>query len=91
MTRAFAMRRALIIMTLEIISPDEKIYSGEAQYVGVPGIDGSLGILSNHAPLITTLAKGDVLVRMEDGSEQKFPVNGGVLEVLKNKVIILAE
>jgi len=78
-------------MTVDIISPDASIFSGEAQYVGVPGIDGSLGILNNHAPLITTLAKGDVLVRKEDGSEEKFSVNGGVLEVLKNKVIILAE
>jgi len=78
-------------MTVDIISPDAKIFSGEAKYVGVPGLDGSLGILNNHAPLITTLAKGQVLVRKEDGSEEKFPVNGGVLEVLKNKVIILAE
>ncbi|NND93461.1 MAG: ATP synthase F1 subunit epsilon [Flavobacteriales bacterium] len=78
-------------MTVDIISPDAEIFSGEAKYVGVPGIDGSLGILSNHAPLITTLNKGEVLLRLEDGSEQKFPVNGGVLEVLNNKVIILAE
>jgi F-type H+-transporting ATPase subunit epsilon len=78
-------------MTLQIISPDEEIFSGEAKYVGVPGIDGSLGILDNHAPLITTLAKGEVLVRRDDGSEEKIAVNGGVIEILKNNVIILAE
>ena len=78
-------------MTVNIISPDAEIYNGEAKYVGVPGIDGSLGILNNHAPLITTLSEGEVLVRMENGTEEKFPVKGGVLEVLNNKVIILAE
>ena len=78
-------------MQLDIISPDKELFSGEVKYVGVPGIDGSLGILNNHAPLITTLDTGDVLIRMEDGSEETFPVKGGVLEVLNNKVIILAE
>lgn len=78
-------------MTLHIISPDKEIFSGEASYVGVPGIDGSMGILDNHAPLITTLAKGEVLVRKADGKEEQIPVNGGVIEVLKNNVIILAE
>ena len=78
-------------MTVSIISPDAEIFSGEAKYVGIPGIDGSLGILNNHAPLITTLSEGEVLVRTENGNEEKFKVKGGVLEVLNNKVIILAE
>ena len=78
-------------MTVEIITPDKNIYNGEANYVSVPGIDGSLGILNNHAPLITTLIEGEILVRKEDGTEENIPVAGGVLEVLKNKVIILAE
>ena len=78
-------------MQLDIISPDMQIFSGEATYVGVPGIDGSLGILNSHAPMISTLKKGDILVRKADGTEETIAVNGGVLEVLKNKVIILAE
>lgn len=78
-------------MQLDIISPDKELFSGEVKYVGVPGIDGSLGILNNHAPLITTLATGEVLIRLEDGQEERFPVKGGVLEVMNNKVIILAE
>lgn len=78
-------------MTVEIITPDKNIFNGEAKYVSVPGIDGSLGILDNHAPLITTLVKGAILLRKEDGSEENIEVAGGVLEVLKNKVIILAE
>ncbi len=78
-------------MQLDIISPDQELFSGEVKYVGVPGIDGSLGILNNHAPLITTLDSGEILVRMEDGNEETFAVKGGVLEVMNNKVIILAE
>lgn len=78
-------------MEVEIITPDKNIFKGEAKFVSVPGIDGSLGILNNHAPLITTLVAGNVLLRKEDNSEENIEVKGGVLEVLKNKVIILAE
>ena len=78
-------------MEVEIITPDKNIFKGEAKFVSVPGIDGSLGILDNHAPLITTLVAGNVLLRKEDNSEENIEVKGGVLEVLKNKVIILAE
>jgi len=78
-------------MQLDIISPESNIFSGEANYVGVPGVDGSLGILNGHAPMISTLKKGEILIRLADGTETTVQVNGGVLEVLKNKVIILAE
>ena len=78
-------------MEVEIITPDKNIFKGEAKFVSVPGIDGSLGILDYHAPLITTLKTGNILLRKEDNSEENIEVNGGVLEVLKNKVMILAE
>ena len=77
-------------MQLDIITPDKKLYSGTAKSVYVPGTDGSLGVLENHAPLITTLKEGEVRVDGE-GGKQSFPIKGGVLEVLHNKVIILAE
>jgi F-type H+-transporting ATPase subunit epsilon len=77
-------------MQLDIITPDKKLYSGQAKSVYVPGIDGSLGVLENHAPLITTLKAGDVRIEGEHGKEN-FTIKGGVLEVLHNKVIILAE
>ena len=76
-------------MTVEILTPDESLFSGEATYVGLPGSDGSMGILDNHAPLITTLKSGEILVRTSSG-EQTFPVKGGTVEVLQNKVTILA-
>lgn len=78
-------------MQLDIITPDTKLYSGEVTSVILPGTDGELGILTNHAPLITTLKKGVVKIKTEKGAEEKFETNGGVVEVLNNKIIVLAE
>lgn len=77
-------------MKLEIITPDNTIYNGEAELVQLPGIDGSFEILNNHAPLISALAKGKIKIK-NSGSEEFFEINGGVIEVLKNKILILAE
>ncbi|MGB0166492.1 MAG: ATP synthase F1 subunit epsilon [Luteibaculum sp.] len=76
-------------MRLEILSPDKDIFKGEVSSIVVPAVDGSLGILDNHAPLISTLKKGSI--EITGGENKSFPINGGVVEVLKNKVIILAE
>lgn len=78
-------------MQLDIITPDTNVFSGEVTSVVLPGIDGKLGVLNNHAPLITTLGKGDVKVTKASGEVQNFPTNGGVVEVLNNKIIVLAE
>lgn len=78
-------------MFVEIISPDRKIFEGEATALSLPGMDGSLGILNRHAPLISSLKKGDVKLTHPSQGQMKFPINGGVIEVLNNKVIILAE
>ncbi len=77
-------------MKVEIITPDKELFKGEASYVGVPGVDGSMGFLNNHAPLITVLRAGEVKVKTDTG-EQLFPVKGGVVEVSNNTVIVLAE
>jgi len=77
-------------MYLEIITPDKKVFAGECSSVQVPGIDGQLQFLNNHAPLITTLVNGKVRVKATEGNVQ-FEISGGVVEVLKNKVILLAE
>jgi len=78
-------------MNLEIITPDKSVFTGEVTLVQLPGIDGSFEILNNHAPLISVLKKGKVKIVDEKGQQQFFEVNGGVVEVLKNKVLILAE
>lgn len=77
-------------MTVDILTPDATLFSGEASYVGLPGSDGSLGILNNHSPLVTALKEGQVVVRTESG-EKTFDVIGGSVEVLHNVVTVLAE
>lgn len=78
-------------MFLEIITPDKKIFTGEVKLVQVPGSKGSFEILKNHAPIISTLEKGNIKIVDENGKEQIIPVNGGVIENKTNKIIILAE
>jgi F-type H+-transporting ATPase subunit epsilon len=78
-------------MNLEIITPDKTIYSGEVQLVQLPGLDGLFEILNNHAPMIAALGKGRVKIQEQDKKNQFFEINGGILEVLHNKVLILAE
>ena len=78
-------------MYLEIITPAKKIYSGDVEAVRLPGADGSFGILNNHAPIIATLKKGVVKVTDANQHVENFEINGGVVEVLKNKIVVLAE
>ncbi len=78
-------------MKLEIITPDKSVFTGEVSLVQLPGIDGSFEILNMHAPLISVLKKGKIKIMDDQKKEQFFEVNGGVIEVLKNKVLILAE
>lgn len=77
-------------MFLEIFTPDRKVYSGNVSSVTVPGTVGSFQILNNHAPIISTLQNGKVKIKDSEG-EKIYTVNGGVVEVLKNKVVLLAE
>jgi F-type H+-transporting ATPase subunit epsilon len=78
-------------MQIEIITPDATLYSGEATYVFLPGSDGSLGVMNNHAPLISSLKKGTLRLVDKAGKEITFDLNGGTVEVLNNKVVVLAE
>ena len=78
-------------MNVEIINPDKTIFSGEADLVQLPGKDGSFEILNNHAPLISVLKEGKVKIINNNKEKSYFEIKGGVIEVLKNKVLILAE
>ena len=96
-------------MQVEIITPEMKIFEGEAEAVQFPGLDGSFQVLSNHAPIISALVAGDLKVNLtqnfvesektsplvsKDSSDQKvirIAIKGGVMEMLNNKVIVLAE
>ena len=76
-------------MKLQIVTPDKELFSGEVESVVLPGTDGLIGVLNNHAPMVTSLKEGKININV-DKEEKFFDVNGGVVEVLKNNVIILA-
>ncbi|HBS85421.1 MAG: ATP synthase F1 subunit epsilon [Bacteroidetes bacterium GWF2_38_335] len=78
-------------MFIEILTPDKKIFEGEAELVQVPGSNGSFEILNNHAPIISTLGEGKIKVVSEGKKEDSFQIKSGVIEVLKNKIIVLIE
>ncbi len=78
-------------MNLQIITPDKKVFDGEVKLVQVPGSKGSFQILKNHAPIISTLEKGDVKFIDGDDRSSVITISGGVIEVKNNKIIILAE
>lgn len=78
-------------MTLEILTPDKKVFEGDdVTAVTVPGTMGSFQILNDHAPIISTLEDGPVIIKSK-AKEETFIIKGGVVEVLKNKIIVLAE
>ncbi|MBW3129327.1 ATP synthase F1 subunit epsilon [Hymenobacter profundi] len=77
-------------MHLEIITPDRKVFEGEVTSAQFPGIDGLFEVLNNHAPLISALKTGAVTINGASGRES-FNIDGGVVEVLRNNVIVLAE
>ncbi len=77
-------------MYLEVITPDKKVFEGNVVSATFPGTDGSFQVLNNHAPLISTCTTGLVKVKTET-EEKRFTIDSGVVEVLKNKVILLAE
>lgn len=78
-------------MKIEIITPDQKIFEGDIKSVRVPGTKGSFQVLKDHAPLISTLDNGPVIIVDLAGNEKRFIINGGVIEVKMNKIILLAE
>jgi len=78
-------------MLLEIITPDQKIFSGDVKLIQVPGLDGSFEIMHKHAPIIAIIGIGKVKVIPENGETKFFSVEGGVVEVKDNKIILLAE
>ena len=98
-------------MQLDIITPEAKIFSGEAEAVQLPGLDGSFQVLENHAAIISALSKGVVkasltstfesnedsivneLIQVDKADKKviRIDIKGGVMEMLNNKIIVLAE
>ncbi len=78
-------------MHLSIVTPDKNVFAGEVTGVKVPGTNGSFELLNHHAPIISTLGKGEVRITTKNDGEKKMSIDGGILEMLNDKVIILAE
>ena len=78
-------------MLLEIITPESKLFEGEVTSVKFPGTDGEFGVLNNHAPIISTLTKGSIVVIDNNNENKNFDINGGVIEMQNNKIIVLAD
>jgi F-type H+-transporting ATPase subunit epsilon len=78
-------------MQLEIITPDQKIFTGEVKLVKVPGSKGSFEILKNHAPIISTLENGEIKIIDLHDRIIYYDISGGVIEAKQNNIIILAE
>ena len=78
-------------MKLDILTPDKTVYEGEVTSVTVPGTMGSFEVLKDHAPIISTLEDGKVTIRSGKTGEDIFFIKGGVVEVINNKIIVLAE
>jgi F-type H+-transporting ATPase subunit epsilon len=77
-------------MRLEIITPEKKIFEGDVTIATFPGSDGSFQVMNDHAPLISLLKDGVVVYKSKEATGQ-VNITGGVVEVLKNKVILLAD
>jgi F-type H+-transporting ATPase subunit epsilon len=77
-------------MKLEIVTAERQVFSGDVTTVIAEGIEGQMTVLPKHAPLITMLAPGELVIR-KDGDEQYMVISGGFMEVMPEKVIVLAD
>ncbi len=78
-------------MKIEIITPDRKVFEGDIKSVRVPGKKGSFQVLKDHAPIVSTLESGNVIIVDEEGNEKIVEIDGGVIEVKANRIILLAD
>lgn len=78
-------------MTLEILTPEKKLYSGDVYGVQLPGITGLFEILDKHAPLVSALGKGNLKILKDKNSTELYTIQSGFVEVLNNKVTVLVE
>ena len=76
---------------LTIVSPERKIFEGEVKQIQATGVEGELGILPGHTPLLTAIKPGIVKFILQDGNEDVIYVSGGFLEVQPNIVTVLAD
>jgi len=78
-------------MQLDILTPEQKVYSGQVYGIQLPGVEGSFEVLENHAPLIAALGKGRMKILKDKNQTELFEITGGFAEVLNNKATVLIE
>jgi F-type H+-transporting ATPase subunit epsilon len=79
-------------ITVDVVSAEEQIFSGEAEFVILPGVDGELGVYPRHTPLFTQIKPGAVRIKLPDVADEVLVfVQGGFLEVQPHKVTVLAD
>jgi F-type H+-transporting ATPase subunit epsilon len=78
-------------MTLEILTPERKIFSGEVYGVQLPGISGLFEVLDKHAPLVSALKAGKLKILKDKNATSSYTIQGGFAEVLNNKTTVLVE
>ena len=78
-------------MHVEIITPDAKLFEGEVNSIKLPGTNGGFEILNNHAPIISSLTAGKISIVLDNGQKESFEIQGGVIEMRNNKIIVLAD
>ena len=78
-------------LNVELVSPQERVWSGQAKFISARTIEGDLGVLPGHAPLFGVLVDGVVRIDGVDGTSKEFNIHGGFISVLNNRVSILTE
>lgn len=78
-------------MNISVLTPDKGIFDGEIVSVKVPGTDGQFQVLKNHAPIVASLATGNVTIVKTGGEKMIFPIKSGFIEVLNNEISLLVQ
>jgi F-type H+-transporting ATPase subunit epsilon len=78
-------------LTVEVVSPEKRVWSGEAKMISARTLEGDIGVLPGHAPLLGVLVDGQVSIKVTDGTTQDFNIHGGFISVSNNRVSILGE
>ena len=78
-------------MNITVLTPDKEIFNGEITSVKVPGTGGEFQVLKNHAPIVSSLSKGKVVIVKADGGKVNFSIEKGFIEVLRNEVSLLVQ
>ena len=78
-------------MTLDILTPDRKVFSGDVYGVQLPGISGSFELLDKHAPMVSALKAGTLKILKDRTSSSSFNIQGGFVEIINNKATVLVE